>query len=59
MWGMCQMSGGRYFGDETESATAARLKKLAAEARGVTGKATQLTTLEDFYRAKFGLEKLT
>ncbi|KAK7181672.1 hypothetical protein DPSP01_013199 [Paraphaeosphaeria sporulosa] len=57
MWGMCQISGGRYFGDETEGKTAAGLKKLAAEARGATGEATGLATLEHFYGAKFGREK--
>ncbi|KAJ4355711.1 uncharacterized protein N0V89_003731 [Didymosphaeria variabile] len=56
MWGFCQESGGRYFGDETEAKTAAELKKLAAATRGATGKAAQLATLEDFWKANFGTE---
>ncbi|KAL1605114.1 hypothetical protein SLS60_004657 [Paraconiothyrium brasiliense] len=42
MWGICQESGGRYFGDETEAITAAELKKLAAATRGDTGKSARL-----------------
>ena len=57
MFGFCQESGGRYFGDVTGADTAAQLKKLAAEARGVTGKATELGTLEDFFKVHFGPNK--
>ena len=54
MFGFCQESGGRYFGDATEAETAAQLKKLAAEARGAAGKAAELGTLEDFFKVHFG-----
>lgn len=54
MFGFCQESGGRYFGDETEAITAAELKKNAAEASGKTGEETKLFTLERFFKRDFG-----
>lgn len=53
MFGFCWESGGRYYGDETEATTAAELKRLAAEARGVAGKDAKLATLEDFFKDNF------
>ncbi|CAO2651410.1 Nn.00g039800.m01.CDS01 [Neocucurbitaria sp. VM-36] len=54
MFGFCQESGGRYFGDETEATTAAELKRLATEASGKTGDGTKLLTLERFFKREFG-----
>lgn len=54
MFGFCQESGGRYYGDETEDKTAAELKKKAAEASGKTGDETKLLTLERFFKREFG-----
>ncbi|KAF2686323.1 NAD(P)-binding protein [Lentithecium fluviatile CBS 122367] len=53
MFALCQESGGRYFGDETESATAAELKKQAAEARGEVGEETKLMTYEKWFKREF------
>jgi hypothetical protein len=53
MFGFCQESGGRYFGDETEAETALELKKKAAEARGRSRDDAELQTLEDFFVAQF------
>ncbi|KAF2465797.1 NAD(P)-binding protein [Lindgomyces ingoldianus] len=54
MFGFCQESGGRYYGVENEKATAAQLKKRAAEARGQTGEETKLMTLEKWFERGFG-----
>ena len=54
MFGFCQESGGRYYGDETEANTAAELKRLATEASGKTGDGTKLFTLEQFFKREFG-----
>lgn len=56
MFGFCQESGGRYFGEETENRTAATLKKIAAEARGKSGHETKLLTLEEFFKREFAGE---
>jgi hypothetical protein len=56
MFGFCQESGGRYFGEETENRTAATLKKTAAEARGKSGHETKLLTLEEFFKREFADE---
>ncbi|KAF2629474.1 NAD(P)-binding protein [Macroventuria anomochaeta] len=53
MFGFCQESGGRYYGEETENHTAADLKKIAAEARGRSGHETKLLTLEEFFKSEF------
>ena len=53
MFGFCQESGGRYYGDETEISTATELKKLAAEATGRTGGETKLLSLEAFFQKEF------
>jgi hypothetical protein len=53
MFAFCQESGGRYFGDETESGTAAELKKEAAEARGKSGEDAQLITFEAWFAREF------
>lgn len=54
MFTFCQHSGGRYYGDETESATAAELKKKAAEACGKSASDGKLRTLEGFFGQHFG-----
>lgn len=54
MFAFCQESGGRYYGVETENATAASLKKKAAEARGKSGEETELLTLEKWFGREFG-----
>ncbi|KAH8702908.1 hypothetical protein GQ44DRAFT_753360 [Phaeosphaeriaceae sp. PMI808] len=54
MFGFCQESGGRYFGDETESETASMLKKKASEACGRSVEASGLLSLEAFFRREFG-----
>jgi hypothetical protein len=54
MFGFCQESSGRYFGDETEAETALELKKKAAEARGRSHDDVELRSLKDFFAAKFG-----
>lgn len=53
MFGFCQESGGRYYGEETENSTAAGLKKKAAEACGKSGSETELLTLESFFEREF------
>lgn len=53
MFGFCQESGGRYYGEETENRTAASPKKVAAEARGLSGHETELLTLEEFFKKEF------
>ncbi|KAF3037458.1 hypothetical protein E8E12_001371 [Didymella heteroderae] len=53
MFGFCQESGGRYYGEETEKHTAAGLKKAAAEARGLSDDQTKLLTLEEFFKREF------
>lgn len=50
MFGFCQEFGGRYYGEETESRTAADPTKTAAEARGLSDQETKLFTLEAFFR---------
>lgn len=50
MFGFCQDSGGRYYGDETEVVTAAELKKLAAEACGASSERAELSTLGKFFQ---------
>ena len=57
MFGFCQESGGRYYGDETEINTATDLKKVAAEATGRDGDETKLLSLEEFFQREFA-EKL-
>jgi hypothetical protein len=54
MFGFCQASGGRYFGDETEMVTARELKRNAAKASGRSGSGDDLHTLEDFFARRFG-----
>ncbi|KAH7355479.1 hypothetical protein BKA66DRAFT_575365 [Pyrenochaeta sp. MPI-SDFR-AT-0127] len=54
MFGFCQESGGRYYGDETEASTAAELKKKATEASGKTGDDTKLFTLKSFFKRELG-----
>ncbi|KAJ4986695.1 NmrA family protein [Stagonosporopsis vannaccii] len=56
MFGFCQASGGRYYGEKTEKHTAAELKKKAAEACGKSGHDTELLTLETFFRREFADE---
>jgi hypothetical protein len=53
MFGFCQESGGRYYGEETEKDTAAGLKKAAARARGLDVDHTKLLTLEEFFEREF------
>jgi hypothetical protein len=53
MFGFCQESGGRYYGEETEKDTAAGLKKAAARARGLDVDHTKLLTLEEFFKREF------
>ncbi|KAF2187323.1 NAD(P)-binding protein [Zopfia rhizophila CBS 207.26] len=54
MFGFCQESGGRYYGVETESSTAAELKKAAADAQGKSGDEAKLLTLEAWFKREFG-----
>jgi hypothetical protein len=54
MFGFCQESSGRYFGDETEAETALELKKKAVEAYGRPGGDVKMRHLEDFFAAQFG-----
>jgi hypothetical protein len=53
MFGFCQESGGRYFGEETEGNTALELKKKAAKASGRDA-AAKLSTLGEFFKQNFG-----
>jgi hypothetical protein len=53
MFGFCQESSGRYYGEETEKHTAAGLKKAAAQARGLADDHTKLLTLEEFFKREF------
>lgn len=53
MFGFCQESGGRYFGEVTENRTAAGLKKAAAQARGLSDDRLELLTLEEFFEREF------
>lgn len=54
MFGFCQESGGRYYGVETETSTAAQLKREAAEACGKTGEDEKLLMLEKWFGREFG-----
>ncbi|KAF7626766.1 putative hscarg dehydrogenase [Aspergillus flavus] len=50
-----ELTGGRYFGVEPSStATARKLKKLAATAQGKDGTSAELTSLASFFAANFG-----
>jgi hypothetical protein len=53
IFGFCQKSGGQYFGDEIQAATALGLKKKAAEACSRSYDNVELQTLEDFFAARF------
>ncbi|KAF2821447.1 NAD(P)-binding protein [Ophiobolus disseminans] len=53
MFGFCQQSGGRYFGDKTEAETAQELKKRAVEACGLSGDVAKLQDLEHFFAQRF------
>lgn len=54
MFGFCQESGGRYYGDETEGNTALGLKKKAAKASGKNSEEAKLYTLGEFFKRDFG-----
>ncbi|KAL3478457.1 NmrA-like family protein [Aspergillus californicus] len=54
LFAFTQATGGRYYGDvPTETETASRLKKLAAEAQGKDPENTGLFTLEEWFRISF------
>lgn len=53
MFGFCQESGGRYYGEATEKDTAASLKKAAAQACGRFDDHAKLLTLEEFFKREF------
>ena len=53
MFAFTQVSGGRYYGDETEVETSIALKKKGAEARGRAGEEVKLLTLESFFAREF------
>ncbi|KAH7349164.1 hypothetical protein BKA66DRAFT_516541 [Pyrenochaeta sp. MPI-SDFR-AT-0127] len=54
MFAFTQVSGERYYGDETEVETSIALKKMDAEACGKSGEKTELSTLESFFAREFG-----
>ncbi|KAH7063865.1 hypothetical protein BKA63DRAFT_183817 [Paraphoma chrysanthemicola] len=54
MFGFCQASGGRYYGDVTEAGTASELKKKVNEACGRSSGDGHLKSLEDFFKREFG-----
>ncbi|KAF1959115.1 NAD(P)-binding protein [Byssothecium circinans] len=53
MFALCQVSGGRYFGDVTEADTAEELKREGAEAGGKTGYETNLMNFEGWFKREF------
>ncbi|KAH6625833.1 hypothetical protein C7974DRAFT_208293 [Boeremia exigua] len=53
MFAFCQESGGLYYGEQTDSHTAADLKQRAAEACGKSGDETKLFTLKAFFTREF------
>lgn len=53
MFGFCQHSGGLYYGVPNDLVTAGELKASAAEAKGESGDADKLTTLERFVTKYF------
>ncbi|KAF1812526.1 NAD(P)-binding protein [Eremomyces bilateralis CBS 781.70] len=53
MFGYCQISGGLYFGEPTETHTAATLKRIATEAQGKIGSDAELMTVEKFFGTHF------
>ncbi|KFY64058.1 hypothetical protein V496_03491 [Pseudogymnoascus sp. VKM F-4515 (FW-2607)] len=59
MFAFTQVSGGRYFGDETEVETSIALKKKGAAARGKAGEEMKLSTLESFFTREFGKRRPT
>lgn len=57
IFGFCQESNGRYFGEETKVKTAASLKEMASEARGKNAQLRNLSVLEDFFGAQFAITR--
>tara|TARA_R110002003_G_scaffold149_3_gene13509 strand:+ start:29299 stop:29565 length:267 start_codon:yes stop_codon:yes gene_type:complete len=54
MFGFCQESGGRYYGDITEAESASELKKKVNEACGKPNNLAKLASLEGFFKREFG-----
>lgn len=56
IFGFCQASDGRYYGDQTDSSTARELKRNVANASRRSGSGAVLRTLEGFFAQHFGGE---
>jgi hypothetical protein len=54
MFGFCQESGGRYYGDITEAGSASELKKRVNEACENPNGQGKLANLEGFFKREFG-----